>query len=374
MKSTAFPFNWSAWKRYGFLIGLTTLTLPLQSWLHMERSQSEAYAWLPLFIIFGVVPLLDWIIGSDRHNPEPEAFKPLEQDRWYTLLLLSVVPLQLALIFWGVGLYASPELSLWGKLGWMLSMGAVLSTAGITVAHELVHRKSPLESNAGGLLLASVCLGSFKVEHVRGHHQYVGTPEDASSAPLGRTVYSCILSAILSNFFKAWELEAQRLAKNGRSAWHWSNEVLGWSLASGGLLFLLVQQHGVWGGLGFLGQSLVATSLLEVVNYVEHYGLQRRALGNGRYEAVSAAHSWNSSALLTNLLLFHLQRHSDHHLYARRPYQVLRNHEASPQLPFGYGTMVPLALIPPLWFWIMNPQVEAVMQKHHATHPLPEAV
>ena len=183
-------------------------------------------------------------------------------------------------------------------------MGVVLSTVGITVGHELVHHKSRFKQACGGILLASVCNGSFKIQHVRGHHQYVATPLDTSSAPMGVSVYQQIPHAIIHNFQSAWKLESERLQKLGLPFWHWRNELLGWSLLSLFMLFVITSHYGPWGALGFLGQSLVAIVLLEIVNYIEHYGLQRKQLPNGRYEPVTEAHSWNSPALLTNLLLF----------------------------------------------------------------------
>ena len=349
--------NWMHWKRYGFLLGFLPLALPIGAWYRIETTDWAFFAWLPLVVIFGLVPLVDRWMGNDLNNPEGDVVFSLGEDPWYSSLLVVVVPLQLALVFWGVGVFANSSLGLWGSLGWILSMGVVLSTVGITVGHELVHHKSRFEQACGGILLASVCNGSFKIEHVRGHHQYVATPLDASSAPMGVSVYQQIPHAITRNFQSAWKLESERLQKLGLPFWHWRNELLGWSSLSLCMLFVITSYYGSWGALGFLSQSLVAIVLLEIVNYIEHYGLQRKQLPNGRYEPVTEAHSWNSPALLTNLLLFQLQRHSDHHLYARRSYQLLHHRENAPQLPYGYGAMVVLALLPPVWFRLMDPKI-----------------
>ena len=181
--------NWMHWKRYGFLLGFLPLALPIGAWYRMEMTEWQIFAWSPLVVIFGLVPLVDRWMGNDLNNPEGDLVFSLGEDPWYSSLLVVVVPLQLALVFWGVGVFADGSLGLWSGLGWILSMGVVLSTVGVTVGHELVHHKSRFEQACGGILLASVCNGSFKIEHVRGHHQYVATPLDASSAPMGVSVH-----------------------------------------------------------------------------------------------------------------------------------------------------------------------------------------
>jgi len=220
-------------------------------------------------------------------------------------------------------------------------------------------RNPPLERNAGGVLLALVAYGGFKVEHVFGHHVDVATPRDTSTARLGQSAYAFLLRAMVVNPLRAWELAGERLRARGLPAWHWRNEMYLWH----GLTLLFAAGISVWLGIAglvfFVMQALVAITLLELVNYIEHYGLLRDQRPDGSYERVTPRHSWNDSHRLSNLVLLNLQRHSDHHAHAARRYQILRHHDDAPQLPTGYASLVLLALVPPLWRRLMDPRVAA---------------
>jgi alkane 1-monooxygenase len=209
------------------------------------------------------------------------------------------------------------------------------------------------------VLLTSVGYPGFKVEHVRGHHLHVATPEDSSSARLDESVYAFVPRALWRNVRNAWRLEAQRLRARGHSPWSARNEMVRWYA----LWLLFMAAFAATGGVRALGffllQGVIAAATLEVINYVEHYGLERREVAPGRYERVTHHHSWNAPQRYTNWLLFNLQRHSDHHAVARRRYQALHHHDDSPQLPAGYATMFVLALAPPLWRKVMNPRALA---------------
>ncbi|HYD78237.1 MAG TPA: alkane 1-monooxygenase, partial [Paucimonas sp.] len=211
-----------------------------------------------------------------------------------------------------------------------------------------------LERAAGGILLATVCYGGFKIEHLYGHHVHVSTPLDASSARRGQSVYAFVPQAVSRNLRNAWRLEAERLRRRGLPAWR--NEVLHWSLLSLACAGAAWIAFGPAGLLFFLAQSAVAFCELEIINYVEHYGLARRKTEHG-YERVAPVHSWNSSYRLANWFLLNLARHSDHHAFAARRYQELRHVDDAPQLPGGYGAMVLLALLPPLWFRVIDPRI-----------------
>jgi alkane 1-monooxygenase len=223
-----------------------------------------------------------------------------------------------------------------------------------------------LESTAGGLLLACVGYGSFKVEHVWGHHVNVSTPADGSSAPLGDNAYAFIARALRHNVACAYRLERANAERRG-TPWAWWRSELNRLAAFTVLLAAVCTAIG--GALGlvfFVGHCLVAVALLEVINFIEHYGLARQRMPDGphkgRYEKVNPTHSWNSNFVLTNLFLFQLQRHSDHHANAVRRYQVLRHFDESPQLPAGYATMVVLALLPWAWRRVMDPKVAQIEQ------------
>jgi alkane 1-monooxygenase len=350
-------------KAYGYLsVFLIPLLIPATILAAQQFGNVNAWMWLPMACLFVLLPSADYLIGRDTINPQTEHSAQLEADRYYRWLTLLCVPVYLASVYFALDFFAvnvnNGALSLIGQIGWILSQGVIGGVVAINVAHELIHKSEALESNAGGVLLASVCYGTFKVEHVRGHHVHVSTPLDASSARFGQNVYGFVAQSVPRNVRAGFALEAKRLEKAGKSAWSWHNESLRWTALS--LLFAALG-FVIGGGLGvafFFAQSIVAFLTLEVINYIEHYGLERKQLADGRYERTTHLHSWNSSYLLTNLMLFQLQRHSDHHENPKRRYQALKHYEASPQLPGGYAAMFLLALVPPLWFAVMNPRVK----------------
>ncbi|MDF3930987.1 alkane 1-monooxygenase [Pseudomonas citronellolis] len=361
-----FAFLSPAWmlslKKAGYWIWLVPVFgIPVSYWWSYGSAHPNAWAWFVISVVFLVIPLLDAIVGRDPANPDEATEVPvLEREGYYRFLSLLTVPLLLGMLAYGGWVLAHNEAWNWvGRLGWILSVGTVMGAIGITVSHELIHKDPQLEQCAGGLLLAAVCYGGFKVEHVRGHHVNVSTPDDASSSRYDQSLYAFLPHAYTHNFLNAWRLEAQRLKRKGLPALHWRNELIWWYAISALFLAGFSVAFGWIGAVYFIGQSIMAFTLLEIVNYVEHYGLHRRRLDDGRYERTTPEHSWNSNFLLTNLFLFHLQRHSDHHAYAKRRYQVLRHYDASPQLPNGYAGMIVLALFPPLWRAVMNPRVRA---------------
>lgn len=334
--------------------------LPVLSfWLMKNSAYPTASLFLSLIFIFLIVPLLDLAIGVDEVNPaQGRENDDMDNDIFYRVMVMLSLPAFFLLLLFGHWVFVSNELNFWQQAAWILTIGVFGSVFGINSAHELCHKTTKIEPFFSGLLLSLVCYSTFKIEHIRGHHVYVSTPDDKSSARLNQTVYNFLWGTFKGNFISAFRLEKNRLNKKGLSAWHWRNELIWWQATT--LLWILLVGL-IFGGKGilfFLLQSFVAISFLEVINYVEHYGLERKRLKNGKYEPVTHKHSWNSSFLLTNLLLFQLQRHSDHHANPKIRYQVLRHFHDSPQLPFGYATMILLTLLPPLWFFIMNPRVK----------------
>ncbi|MBL8510838.1 MAG: alkane 1-monooxygenase, partial [Betaproteobacteria bacterium] len=312
-----------------------------------------------LLIIFGVTTVLDYLIGRDTVNVAPGK---MPVPGWFRLLPLLCVPLQFAVLGWATYFFVTTPLGLAGQLGWVASVGAVSGMLAINVGHELIHKRSRLEQWAGGLLLSSVGYGTFKIEHVLGHHAWVATDHDPSSAKRGESVYGFVPRAIARNIANGFHLQAARLQRTGVAFWSWRNELLWWSGVTIGLGAASAVVFGVMGLLFFGAQGLVAIVHLEIVNYIEHYGLRRNFDTAGRPERVTPMHSWNSSYFLSNAYLFQLQRHSDHHAHAARPYQDLQHHTAAPQLPGGYGAMLLLALVPPLWMRVMDPRIPATMR------------
>lgn len=317
-----------------------------------------AAALFPLGFLFLLVPAIELLTGRDAANHAPTQ-TGIADTAMHAALTWLMVPAWLLLLGWALGVPAGKEMDLLSTLVWFTSLGVVGGVCAINTAHELIHKPGRLEPGLGGILLASVVYAGFKVEHVRGHHVHVSTPEDASSAQLGQTVYQFLPSALWKNARNAWRLEARRLHEAGLPAAHWRNELIAWyalslcALAAAGLL------HGWTGAAGFLLQAGVAAVTLEIINYIEHYGLERLQLASGRYERVTHQHSWNASEWLTNAMLFQLQRHADHHANPRRRYQVLQHLPTSPQLPTGYAGMFVLALFPPLWRRVVDPRVHA---------------
>ncbi|MDH4114193.1 MAG: alkane 1-monooxygenase [Burkholderiaceae bacterium] len=307
--------------------------------------------WASIAVAFVAIPLVDAWVGAPRRVLAER--RPIPFVRWIPRLQL---PLQATLLIGAVG--AAPDLALGELLVFALAVGTVTGGMGITIAHELGHRSSRLDRAVAKALLVSVMYGHFLVEHVRGHHVRVATPDDPATAPRGMTVYRFIPRSVVGSFTHAWRLERMRLARLQRPAWHPSNWVLTGSVLSLVLLVAAAAAAGPHGALLFAIQSVWAFVLLEIINYVEHYGLQRRRV-DGRYEPVREEHSWNADFAVSNWVLFNLQLHSDHHAHMNRPFEDLRTVPDAPQLPAGYPAMVLLALVPPLWFSVMDRRLPA---------------
>lgn len=357
------------WKRFGFLfVFVVPALMPAAAWLGARSGHPDLMAWFPLFFLFVLLPMADYGLGHDPQNPSTDQTAALADDRWFRWMTLAALPAQLGVLAWSAWQCVHAGFGPVGLTGWLLSQGIVGGVLAINVAHELIHKDTALERVAGGLLLTSVGYHGFKIEHVRGHHVHVSTPEDASSARFGQSLWHFLPRALIRNTANAWRLEAQRLAKQGRRWWSVDNELIRWTA----LWLVLGAGFGLW--LGWYGiaffvvQGFFAACALEIINYIEHYGLERQRLADGRYERTTHLHSWNSDYLISNLLLFHLQRHSDHHETPRRRYQNLLHHADSPQLPGGYAAMFLLALCPPLWFRVVDPRVRAFHSSSVPTH------
>jgi alkane 1-monooxygenase len=359
------------WKKWGYLLSLLPPSLPVTGYfLGRETGSWELAAlWTPLWY-FLIIPVLDWIIGEDSANPAEQDHSLLVEDRFYRGLTFACLPLYAGVLIFGLWVLATAPFSWLGAAAWVVSIGLVGGVTAINTGHELIHKPTRLEQWAGGLLLSCVGYGSFKVEHIHGHHVDVATPADGSTARLGETIYRFVSRAVWRNPQRAFELERAACVQRGRPWNPLRSELVVWSLASVAFALACSVMVGLlttapwWLGLVyFVAQSMVAISLLEIINYIEHYGLERRLLTAGpmagRYERVNVTHSWNANFLFTNLLLFQLQRHSDHHTHAVRRYQALRHFDESPQLPAGYSALVVLAAVPPLWRRVMDPRVAA---------------
>lgn len=345
-------------KRHLWFLGLIApgcALLPTQLVLHTGMA---VFWWLGPIIVLIVIPLLDILIGDDGSNPRDEDYETLSNDRYYRWCTYLFLPIQLAGLCAAAALWGGTELRLIDKIGLATTLGLV-SGIGINAAHELGHRVERLERWLAKIALAQSAYGHFFVEHNRGHHVRVATPEDPASARLGESLWEFLPRSVIGGFRSAIRLERERLDRIGEGWWSPRNHILqAWSMSL--VLFgALVAIFG-WKVLPFLLlQAAIGAALLETVNYIEHYGLLREQRANGRYRRCSPRDSWNSDRLVTNIFLFHLQRHSDHHANPGRRYQTLRSCEQAPQLPAGYASMVVLALFPPLWRLVMDKRVLA---------------
>ena len=335
---------------------------PLQPFIGIAMHAStgnELWLLFPLLLNYGFGPLLDWLFGEDANNPPEEVVMQLDRDPYYRRLTYAVVPLHYVSLF-GVAWYAaSADLSWWGFLGLAVIAGLTAGLA-INTGHELGHKNSRLEKWLAKIVLAVPAYGHFSITHNRGHHSMVSTPEDPASARMGESIYRFALREMPGAFAEAWHVETERLRARGKPVWHPDNQILQSHVLTLAMTVALVALFG-WIMLPFLlVHHLLAWFQLTSANYVEHYGLLRHKDANGRYERCEPHHSWNSNHIFSNLVLFHLERHSDHHANPLRRYQSLRNFDGVPQLPSGYFGVYLLAYVPWAWFRVMDPRLMAL--------------
>jgi len=313
---------------------------------------------MPLYA-WALVTVLDLILGLNEENPDTNV--ETAGLFWYRLITLIWFPVQAAIIYGVIWWLSRSDMGLMETVALMFGIGVASGTIGIVYAHELLHQGNRGERWLGDMLLATVLYSHFRSEHLLVHHVHVGTPRDAVTAPYNEGFHRFFWRVLFACPRSAWKAEAARLAKVGRPVWHRSNPF--WRYAA--LQALAVSAAfaaGGWYGFGlFLMQAFFAVWQLELTNYVEHYGLVRQKLANGKYEPVRPHHSWNAPQMASNWLLINLQRHSDHHFKPDRRFPLLQTYPEAeaPMLPFGYPAMATLAMVPPLWRRRMNPRVRA---------------
>lgn len=345
------------------VVGASALVLLIPLIVVAGIARGGWWSGVGIAVVFVAIPILDALLGHDRSNRGTDDARP----RWVAdLPLFTWCALQLTVLPWAIArLVAGDRTALDVALG-TISLGLTTGAIGITVAHELMHRSSRFARALSELLMTSVSYAHFGIEHVFGHHRHVATPRDPASARLGQSVYGFVPRSIVGGLRSAWAIERERCQRRGVAVIGPGNRMLRQLVATAVIYAAIATWMGGLAVAIFAGQSLVAVVMLEIVNYVEHYGLERRRGDDGRYERVAPWHSWNASHRLTNWLLFRLQRHSDHHFLASRPWQALRHHDDVPQLPAGYATMVLVALVPPLWRAVMDPRVARARAMDHA--------
>ena len=333
--------------------------MPLLGIFLYVRSGSEWMLIVPLSVSYLVIPVLDWIVGSDTNNPPEEVVPQLEEDRYYRYLTWVTVPLHLVTLITVAWFAATRDLSAWSVLILAITAGAY-SGLGINTAHELGHKKLPLEKFLAKIALTIPAYGHFCVEHNRGHHRFVATPGDPASARLGESIYKFALREIPGAFRRGWKVESDRLKHRGQKTWSVHNDILqsyfgslllqgGLILAFGWIMIPFLAIHNVW-----------AWFQLTSANYIEHYGLLREMHADGRFERCKPHHSWNANYIFSNIALFQLERHSDHHANSSRRYQSLRNFDDIPELPNGYFGTYLIAYIPWLWYRVMDKRLLAL--------------
>ena len=310
------------------------------------------YAW-------ALVTVLDLLLGLNEENPDTTT--ETRDLFWYRLVTLIWFPVQAAIIYGAIWWVSRAEMGWLEVTALMFGVGVASGTIGIVYAHELLHQGNRGERLLGDLLLATVLYSHFRTEHLLVHHIHVGTPRDAVSAPYNEGFHRFFFRVLLACPQSAWTAEAEKLAKIGRPVWHRSNPFWRYGVLQALALLAAYLVGGWYGVLLFLMQAFFAVWQLELTNYVEHYGLVRQKLPNGKYEPVRPHHSWNAPQTASNWLLINLQRHSDHHYKPDRRFPLLQTYPETeaPMLPMGYPAMTTLAMIPPLWRRRMNPRVRA---------------
>jgi alkane 1-monooxygenase len=348
------PAAWTDGKRYAWLMGIIVPLSPFLAWFWVTVTGFGGMWFLGPVLVFGLFPLLDMAIGLDPTNPPDSVLKFLEQDRYYRWCTYVFIPIQYAGLAFACWMWSNGDLTVVESIGLMLTM-AVVGGIAINTAHELGHKRANSEKWLSRIALAQTGYGHFFIEHNRGHHVKVATPEDPASSRLGEGFWAFLPRTAIGSLRSAWGIEVSRLDRMGERHLSRHNDILtAWAMTVG--LFAVLTIAFGWVVLPYLvAQAIIGFSLLEVVNYLEHYGLLRQKKEDGRYERCRPEHSWNSNNVASNVLLYHLQRHSDHHANPTRRYQALRHMEEAPQLPTGYAGMIVLAWFPPLWRRVMDP-------------------
>ncbi len=319
--------------------------------------------WMPLVWAWVIIPLAELLIKPVPANMSGVQEELAKKDRTYDFLLYLIVILQYSLLI--KFLFAMKEdtmtwLDITGRIG---VMGLLCGTFGINVGHELGHRVNKFEQILAKALLLTSLYMHFFTEHNKGHHKRVATPEDPSSARYGEPVYTFYFRTIIFSYISAWHIANDEMRKKDKKPFSLQNEMVQFLLIQTAFLVLIFFVFSWLVMLYFIAAAFMGILLLETVNYIEHYGLQRKATVEGKHERAMPEHSWNSDHVIGRLMLFELSRHSDHHYLASRKYQILRHHDDSPQMPTGYPGMMILSLIPPAWFYIMNRRINSIHKK-----------
>ncbi len=315
----------------------------------------------PIFA-FVLMPIIEILLPVNSNNLSEKEEKSKENNFFFDVLLYVNLPLVYGILVWfyrdlSLGYYSYSEI-----VGLTFSVGLVLGSNGINVAHELGHRRSQLEKSLAKFLLIPSLYMHFFIEHNFGHHQRAATKEDPASAKYNQMVFSFWITSITRQYFSAWKIQMKLLKRNKKVLFSIYNDMIWYVVIQLTYLFIVYWVFGLTGLIAALAVALIGVLLLETINYVEHYGLLRNKMKSGRYERMDKIHSWNSNHIMGRVMLYELTRHSDHHYRAHKKYQLLSHHKSSPQMPYGYPTSIVISLLPPLWFSIMNKRIPIEMR------------
>ena len=335
---------------------LAVIIIPVATYASINTS--GWWTWGHIAYMLVILPLAEIALGRFESNFDEEEISQANKDLWYDFILYLQVPVQYGFLYYFLDHIATTENTMVSLLGKMTGMGLMSGVIAINAAHELGHRDQVHEKFMSKLLLLSTLYLHFYIEHNRGHHKNVGTREDPATARYGENIYSFWIRSLVYSYLSAWKIENQRLKVSGLKPWSMQNQMLQFQLIQAAFILLVYYAFGMIGVWGLLGSSLFGIILLETVNYIQHYGMLRALKQNGQYEKVNVNHSWNSAFPIGRILLFELARHSEHHFISTTKYQVLKHSDTSPQMPTGYTGMITMALIPPIWFRVMNPLVK----------------
>jgi len=313
---------------------------------------------------FVCIPILEVLLPHDISNIEGKERDAKEKSKLFDWMLYLNIPIVYGLLLYLVYDVSKNSYETFELVGFVLSMGIVLGTNGINVAHELGHRKSRTERTLAKILLLPSHYMHFYIEHNYGHHAQAATAEDPATAKYNQSVYSFWFTSVVRQYWSAWKLQEKLLRREEESFFSIKNDMLWYTICHTAYFVVLYLFFGPLGLFIAIASGIIGILMLETVNYIEHYGLLRKKLPSGRYERVREVHSWNSNHVMGRIVLYELTRHSDHHYKSSKKYQVLDYHDISPQMPFGYPTSMVLSFIPPVWFKLMNSRIPEEMKIH----------
>ena len=324
---------------------------------YLAFTNTGVYCWIPLIYVFFFIPVLELFIAPDPKNLDAVEEQLAKANKWYDIIIWMTVPLQFISLYIFLTSFETTITST-DIAGRIVAMGLLCGAFGINAAHELGHRTNKVEQFLAKLLLLTSLYMHFFIEHNKGHHKHVATPHDPSTAKYKQTVYAFWIQTFVGTYLSAWYIAIEDSKKKNKYFPLLNNEMFLFQGIQIGFVLILFFFFGLSSMLYFLGAAMLGATLLETVNYIEHYGLTREKGAGTNYERVQPHHSWNSNHVIGRLMLFELSRHSDHHYLASRKYQILRNMNDAPQMPTGYPGMIVLSLFPPIWFSVMHRQMK----------------